>query len=512
MLNFVGISQYLPSITKPIEKLSFNQKLKWTLIVLVLYFILGSITVYGVNENAVLRFEFLETVFGSKFGSLITLGIGPIVTASIILQLLVGSQIINWDMKTAEGKAKFTGAQKLLTIAFCFFESAAYVLAGAVPASDPAFVPLIMLQLALGGIIIIYLDEISTKWGIGSGVSLFIAAGVSKTLFVEILSPLDQAGKIFFLQSQLESPTGALWKFILGLMQANFVAAFFSLLPMISVIVVFAIALYAQSMKIEIPMAFAMPFGSFARRWPLKFIYTSNIPVILTAAVLANLQVAGRILSDRGLKFLGSYEQGQLVCSDPSLMCFFQAPNSTGIVITLVLIGALGLSLALVASYYLKRKPFMFLTIGSLLGFLIGLLIITFVKEVPTVRALDVFYALGYMSVMIIGSIIFSKFWVSTAGMDAASVAKQFESSNIMIPGFRRDPRIIERVLEKYIPSLAVLGGAFIGFLASFADLTRAIGTGTGILLTVMIIYQFYEQIISQHYSEVGGFAKKVVG
>ena len=132
MFDWVDLAEGIPTVISPVKKLTFKEKGKWTLVILVLFFVLGSITVWGINPNAVSQFEFLEIVFGSRFGSLITLGIGPIVTASIILQLIVGSGIIKWDQSTEEGKRKFSAAQKLLTIAFCFIEAIAYVVAGAV--------------------------------------------------------------------------------------------------------------------------------------------------------------------------------------------------------------------------------------------------------------------------------------------------------------------------------------------------------------------------------------------
>ena len=85
--------------------------------------------------------------------------------------------------------------------------------------------------------------------------------------------------------------------------------------------------------------------------------------------------------------------------------------------------------------------------------------------------------------------------------MDARAVSEQIEGMGMQIPGFRRDPRIVEQVLNRYIPSLAIISGVFIGLLASVADFTNAVGTGTGILLTVMIIYNLYENI-SMRYME----------
>src|SRR3989344_6907928 len=90
----------LPEVKKPSEKrLDFNVRLKWTVIVLLAFFVLANVKLYGVSAGFLDRFEFLEVILGTDFGSIISLGIGPIVMASIILQLLVGSGILNIDTK-----------------------------------------------------------------------------------------------------------------------------------------------------------------------------------------------------------------------------------------------------------------------------------------------------------------------------------------------------------------------------------------------------------------------------
>jgi len=492
-MDISSIAARLPSVIKPELKLTFRDKMKWTGIILVLFFVLGSINVWGVDMAAVAQFEFLEIVFGSKFGSLLTLGIGPIVTASIILQLLVGSKIIKWDTKSEEGKRKFTSTQKILTIAFCIFEAVAYVSAGAVPAAGGSFAlaALVMIQLALGGYIVMIMDDMCTKWGIGSGVSLFIAAGVAKTIFVRAFSPPigDTGG-------------GLIASFITSLTSGQPVMGIINLLPLIATLAVFVIVVYIQGIRIEIPMAFSLPFGKFAsRRWPLKFLYSSNIPVILTAAVIANVQVLAKMLSQKGVTFLGEYDKtGNIV---GGFAYYVTAPNSIGLMIMMVLAGIIGLGMALAAVWLWKKHSIKMAVLGGAIGMVLGFLIIMSVPQIPAVQAVDYARSVTYMLAMIIGSVIFSVFWVNTAGMDAASVSEQFKSSFLMIPGFRRDPRIIEQVLSRYIPSLAVLGGAFVGFLASFADLTNALGTGTGILLSVMIVYQFYETISQQYMEEM---------
>src|SRR3989337_753636 len=179
MADLRSIFSFIPEIRKPDEKkVGFNTKLKWTLIILGAFFILANVSLFGLSKNSLERFEYLAIILGADFGSLISLGIGPIVMASIILQLLSGSGILNIDTTTKEGKKFFQGIQKLLVFFFIIFESFVYVLMQGLQAA-PGFVSIVILQLILGGLAIFYMDEVTSKWGFGSGVSLFIGAGVS---------------------------------------------------------------------------------------------------------------------------------------------------------------------------------------------------------------------------------------------------------------------------------------------------------------------------------------------
>jgi len=513
MFDLVKIASFIPTVTEPIQKLTFREKAKWTLIVLVLFFVLGSITVWGVNPDAVARFEFLEIVFGSRFGSIITLGIGPIVTASIILQLLVGSKVINWDLTNEEDKKKFSATQKILTVAFCFIQGIAYVIAGAVPpaSSDIVLILAVILQLTIGGIIIMFMDEIVSKWGFGSGVSLFIAAGVAKTILIRTLNPLTQAGA---LPMEGEYPTGIIPFIIASFLEGTtpLISLFINLLPLLGTVLVFIIVVFVQDIKVEIPMAFSLPFGKFAaRRWPLKFLYTSNIPVILVAAVLANLQVVGRLLYERGITFLGTYsEQG--TPNPGGFMYYLYTPSGeVGIMIVTIIASIIALCFVILALRVWKKNAFKMCILGAIIGMILGYFLISY-YNLPGITLDSVLHIIFYISIYVLGSVVFSIFWTATSGMDAKSVAEQFKTYFIMIPGFRHDPRIVERVLDRYIPALTVMGGAFIGFLAAYADLTSAIGTGTGLLLATMIVYQFYEQITAQHKEDMPPSIRKFLG
>ena len=98
---------------------------------------------------------------------------------------------------------------------------------------------------------------------------------------------------------------------------------------------------------------------------------------------------------------------------------------------------------------------------------------------------------------MVLGSILFAKFWVETTNLGAESVANQIQRSGMQMPGFRRDPRVLKRVLERYIPTITIMSGALVGGLAAFADMVGTTGnaTGTGVLLTVGILINLYEAI-----------------
>jgi len=442
----------LPEIKKPGKVLTFNEKIKWTLIVLIAYFVMASIPLYGLSQNALSKFEFLAIILGAKFGSLMSLGIGPIVTASIVLQLLVGSKILNIDLKTKEGRAYFQGLQKFLAIFFTLFEASVYVLMRGLEAK-PGMEIFLILQLFIVGILVIYMDELVSKYGFGGGVSLFIVGGVAYELFIRAFSFIGPTGI---------QPIGKVWVLISSIASGNTVEATSALVAILATIFIFVFVVYAQSIKAEIPLSFGRIKG-FGLRWPLAFLYTSNIPVILTAALLANIHLFASLLQNwlKHPTFLGGFSNGVAV----SGLAFWLNPPP----ITETLI----------------RGVFHPIIIAQIFIFIL--------------------FMVGF-------SILFSVFWVQTSGMDAKTVAEQIVASGLRIPGFRADARVIEVILDKYIMPLTVMGGATVGLLAALADVLGALVRGTGLLLAVMIVYRLYQEIATQHMYDMHPTLKKFVG
>jgi preprotein translocase subunit SecY len=119
-------------------------------------------------------------------------------------------------------------------------------------------------------------------------------------------------------------------------------------------------------------------------------------------------------------------------------------------------------------------------------------------------------HALVYVIFLMSGACLFSWFWVQTSGQDAGTIAKQIMASGLSIPGFRKDPRMLEFLLNRYIRPLTIMGALTVGFLAALADLTGAFGGGTGILLTVMIVYRMFEDLSKNHTEEMMPLMQKV--
>ena len=508
--KYLKLIHKLPSVTGPVRRLSFKEKLMWSGIILLVYFVMTQIIVYGVQKEAVVNLQFLEIVLGSAFGSFVTLGIGPIVTASIILQLLVGSKIIPWNMQTQEGKSLFTGTQKILAILFALIEAFVFVSFGAVPAV-PGGQWFVILQLAIGGWVILFMDEVVAKWGFGSGVSLFIVAGVAKSIVQGLVNPLTTDGSLF--EAGVTAPIGSILNSVFSIGGGQIIQGLLVLIPVIATVLVIFIAIYSQSIKVEVPLAYGSMSG-FGRRWPLKFFYTSNMPVILVAALLANLQLVGRMLSQT-IPWLGTFDQGTGQVTGGLILFLFPPSGSAGTTLAIILISiGVFVLLGLLVAAFLKKNTNKFGLLFGVIGLIVGILIINHpsLSGLTLFSATDLIRFFTYSIFMIVGSVIFSLFWVQTSGMDSRSVAEQIEGVGMYIPGARRDVRIIEAKLKNYIPVLTVLGGAGIGMLAAFADFTGAIGTGTGILLATMIIYQMYEQITEQHMDDMHPFLRRMLG
>ncbi|MBD3209852.1 preprotein translocase subunit SecY [Candidatus Micrarchaeota archaeon] len=481
-----SFSKYLPKIKPPEKPLGIKEKLLWTGLVLVLYFMMYQTTAFGVQQVSG-GLDFLQTITASRIGSLLTTGIGPIVLSSIFLQLFSGAGIIDLNMRDKKDKAKFLEVQKVLAITLALVEAIVFVaVTQIVPvASIPGFSPvlltlLVIFQITMGSVVMVFLDELVTKYGIGSGISLFIAAGVSLSIFMGVVNLVFNSST-GFLAIMAEGGAEAIPN------------ALFTLLPFGFTILVFMAVVYAEAVKVEIPIAFQRVRG-MVPKLPLKFFYVSNIPVIFASALIINIQL-----------FSGGMLSGFYFDEQKAPLMDFSAGYDIGKHGIIPLIGYVdstgrlsdGLLYLFTPVYGMGR------TTTEHWNFLSN-------ASTPIFGIPEWTHSVVYVILLSLVSVLFGMFWVETANMDAKSVAGQLSESGIQIPGFRRDPRMLESILHKHILPLTFMGSFSVGLLAGIADLTGALGTGTGILLTVGILYRMYEQLEQMRtfemYPSISGF------
>jgi len=444
------VEPYLPQVPKPKKKLSLQSRLLWCGGILLIYMVMGQTPLFGATTPEFDFLAFARVIFASQQGTLVELGIGPIVTAGLLMQLLRGSDILKFDFKKPEERGVFQTATKLVTYIVIAAESIVYGIAVYGPGvADPSVLYILIGQLMGASIIIMFLDETVQKgWGIGSGISLFIMAGVAQQILWSMFSPLP-AGDGFSIgvfpyigQSVMGGDISNIF------FRYNQLPSIFGLCLTAGILL---ILVYTQGMKIEIPIV-STRYRGFSAVYPIKLMYTSNIPVILASALTANAVFVGQLLWANINPQNNNPFMNILVQFDPT------NPSTP--------IGGL--------VYYVTPPR--------------GL----------DVVALDPFRAVGYIIFLVSIVIIFGKLWVELGGLSPKSAAKNLLDADVQVPGFRRSNEPIEALLEKYIPSVTIIGSAILGLLAGVSDVLGVFGSGIGILLMVDILINYYNQLIRE--------------
>jgi len=441
---------YIPQIPKPKKKQTLQRRLLWTSLALLIYMIMGQTPLFGATTPEFDFLAFARVIFASQQGTLVELGIGPIVTAGLLMQLLRGSEILKFDFKKPEERGIFQTATKMVTYVVIVAESAVYGIAVYGPGiTEPSVLYVLIGQLMAASIIVMFLDEMIQKgWGLGSGISVFIMAGVTQQILWSLFSPLPagDGGTIgiipYIVQSIFSGDLANVF------FRSNQLPSIFGLLLTVGVLL---ILIFTQGMKIEIPIV-STKYRGFSAVFPIKLMYVSNIPVILASALTANAVFMGQMLwanfnprnNNAFLNILGQFDPTSPSTPIGGLMYYMTPPR--------------GLDLAV----------------------------------------LDPMRAVGYILFMIAIVVVFGKLWVELGGLSAKSAAKNLLDADVQVPGFRRSNQPIEALLNKYIPSVTLIGSMILGALAGISDVLGVFGTGIGMLLMVDILINYYNQLIRE--------------
>lgn len=465
---FQPLARFVPTVSAPERRVSFNEKLFWTVMVLIGYLVMTEIPLYGVGgRGAEDPFSAMRVIFASERGTLMELGIGPIVTAGLILQVLAGSQMIKVNFTNPQDRSLFTTASKVVSIMMYIFQISAYMLAGAFGAQvtpETAFV--IILQLLSAGVILMLLDELLQKgWGLGSGISLFIVAGVAQRILWESIAPMGPMSDKKYL--------GALIAFAQSVGSSSTIWDMFhrpeglpDMIGLLTTFAVFACIIYIDGLRVEVPVSHAR-FRGFRGRFPIKLLYVSNIPVIFSAALFGNIYFITQLIWSRY--------------------------NQSGTNFWLNLLGVFTAE----GQRYEPKQGLAYYVVSP--------------RNLENVMS-DPVRAMVYAGLMMAICVFFSMTWIEVGGMDSRTVAKQLVDSGMQIEGFRRSYAPIEQVLSRYIPTVTILGGLVVGAIASFADFLGAFGSGMGILLSIGIIQQYYQILAQERISELYPAVRSLIG
>jgi len=460
---FRPLARVLPEIKVPERKVGFNEKIFWTALVLIVYLVMTEIPLYGITSDVQEQFGALRVIFASNRGTLMELGIGPIVTAGLILQLLVGSSIIQADMSDSQDRGLFTVASKFFSILLTGIQASAYIISGMYGSLPGPITLIIFTQLLAAGIMVMLMDELVQKgWGLGSGISLFIMAGVAQTILWQTFNP--GTGLFVGGLSQLlgGDPTYQLTDWVLGS------GAYPSLLGFIATIGTFLVIIYLEGIRVELPMTYA-GYKGFRSRYPIKLLYVSNLPVIFASALFANVYFFSQLLWS---------QMGAPAPGTNWLFMIIGDYNRTGDSVQPV--GGL--------AYYVTPP-----------------------NNIISVAA-EPLRASVYLAILVAFCAVFSLIWLEVGGLGPDRVAQQLMDSGMQIPGYRRSGRPIQAILKRYIPVVTILGGIIVGLVAGIADFLGVFGTGTGILLSVGIIYQYYELLMRERAAEMFPAFRRILG
>jgi len=448
----------LPEVSQPDRRIPFKEKLLWTSISLFVFLVCCQIPLYGImTSKSADPFYWMRVILASNRGTLMELGISPIITSGMVMQLLAGSRIIDVDQTLRDDRMLFQGAQKLFSMLITLGEAVAYVVSGmygSLSELGPGNAILIIMQLFFAGIVVLLLDELLQKgYGLGSGISLFIATNICETVCWKAFSPTTiNTGK----GTEFEGAIIAFFHLlvsrkdkVLALKEAFYRQSAPNLTNLLATFLVFFIVIYFQGFRVDLAVKYQKVRGQQGS-YPIKLFYTSNIPIILQTALVSNLYFFSQLLYRR-------FKSNMLV----NLLGQWQEMDYGGQSIP---VGGL--------AYYMA-PPTSFSDLWE-----------------------DPLHALFYVAFVLISCALFSKVWIEVSGSSARDVAKQLRDQQMMFKGHRESSLL--HTLNMYIPTAAAFGGMCIGMLTIVADFLGAIGSGTGILLAVTIIYQYFEIVYKE--------------
>ena len=298
---FVGI---LPEVASPTRRVPFREKVLYTAVALFVFLVCSQLPLYGIYSTAGSDpFYWQRVIMASNRGTCMELGIGPIVTSGLIMQLLSGSKLMDFDPSVQEDRELFEHTNKFVGFLITIGQATAYVLSGMYgPVSEMGILRavLIVCQLFASTVVVCLLDDLLSKgYGFGSGTSLFIATNICETIVWKAFSPTTiNTGR----GTEFEGALVALFHLVVsrqdkwkGLKEAFYRQNLPNITNLMSTVIVFLVVIYFQGFRVDLPVKYRTQRG-MQGSYPIKLFYTSNMPIILQTALVSNLYFLSQLL------------------------------------------------------------------------------------------------------------------------------------------------------------------------------------------------------------------------
>ncbi|KAH9385270.1 protein transport protein SEC61 subunit alpha [Nematocida major] len=458
VLDFVKpLVPFLPEVQSNDRKIMFQEKLLWTLIAILIYFVASQIPLFGImiNDKADPVY-WLRAMMAGNRGTLMDLGLGPILMTSSIIQFFNFMDILTIDENIKEDAVLFSAFQKCLALIITFGQALVQVSTGffGAPANLGLSVCcLIVFQLMMSGVIIILLDELLQKgYGLGSGVNLFIVANICESIVWKSFSPsVFNTGKGPEFEGSIISLLQLL-KVRRNKLEALYEAFFRKNLPnifcLLSTISMFCIVIYLYNIKLDLPLE-STQVKTKHMNWGIKLFYVSSTPIIIQNQAITAFYRISRFLFDKFpnkwfIRIMGVWDLNESMMYVPV----------KGI------------------AYYISPPASVLAGLKSPVHFLI------------------------YAVFMLTTSALLAYYWVEINENSPAEVGKQLSKQKLVVKGYSAQGT--QEMLNRYIPIAAILSGIIVGVISIVSDLLDTIGSGQNIILAVSIIGQYFELFVKE--------------
>ncbi|KAJ3208981.1 translocon subunit [Dinochytrium kinnereticum] len=375
----------------------------------------------------------MRMILGSSRGTLMELGVSPIVTSAMVLQLLAGAGVVDVDFGVRDERALFGDVQKLFALIIAVAQASILVLSGIYgePSEIGAGICAAIIGQLLGATVVtVLLDELLQKgYGLGSGIALFSGVKISEGIVWKSLSP------VFILTAKGREYEGALMNLFsllftrkdkfLALKEAVFRSTLPNVAGVVATLLVFAAMAYLQTVRYEIRVSSNRVRGQ-GGNYPIKLLHTGTMPVLLVTAVVSNVYFVSQ-----------SYDGGRQQFASGGLVYYISPPHS--------LTSALS----------------------------------------------DPLHLIVYTALMLSSCAYISKYWMEVSGTTARDVAKIFQDQQLSIQGHRDSNA--KNQLAKIISPVAVLGALTVAALAVAAEVAGAVGGGVGVVVVISSIFGYVE-------------------